>query len=274
MTTNFDWEGRVGDVWAQEWRRTDRSFVNLSPRLNETILAAAPDTGTAIDLGCGAGQTAIALAMARPGLSVIGIDLSAELIDVASGRGQGIANLAFRVGDTAALDHLAADLFVSRHGVMFFSDPVAAFTAIRAAGARGARLVFSCFRDVALNPWAQVLEGSATAPDKPGYAPGPFGFADPDLTADILARAGWVDAAPVAVDYDYVAGEGSDAVADAVQFFSRIGPTARTLGDAAPDRRCDLMARLANTLAAHETREEVRFRAAAWIWTARAGGTA
>jgi SAM-dependent methyltransferase len=276
MTTNFDWSGQVGDVWAQEWRRTDRSFAEFTPHLNRAILAAARDGGRAIDLGCGAGETAIALATARPAFDVTGIDLSSELIAVARERGVGIANLAFRLGDTAALDPgLAADLFVSRHGVMFFDDPVAALSAIRSAGSRDTRLVFSCFRDSALNPWSQLIDEPAgnAAPPK-AYAPGPFGFADPDLTADILAEAGWADASPVAVDYTYIAGAGPDPVADAVHFFSRIGPTARMLADAAPDDRADLLARLAKALADHETGGQIQFPAAAWIWTARAGGAA
>ena len=41
MTSDRDWTGRVGDIWATEWRRTDRSFEGLAPVLNAAILAAA-----------------------------------------------------------------------------------------------------------------------------------------------------------------------------------------------------------------------------------------
>ena len=83
MTTNAEWAGRVGDVWAREWSRTDRSFANLTPHLNNAVLAAAPERGCAIDLGCGAGETSIALATARPDLDVTGVDVSEDLIEVA-----------------------------------------------------------------------------------------------------------------------------------------------------------------------------------------------
>ena len=65
---------------------------------------------------------------------------------------------------------------------MFFDDPVAAFTRLRHAVTADAHLVFSCFRDVTLNPWA-IETGAAVAgtpPQKPGTSPGPFAFADAD----------------------------------------------------------------------------------------------
>jgi SAM-dependent methyltransferase len=277
MTNSFDWSGVVGDVWAREWRRTDRSFAGLSPNLNAAILAAAPNTGLAIDLGCGAGETSMALATARPALAVRGVDLSEGLIAIARERASGIGNLTFQVGDTAALDPLlGATLFLSRHGVMFFDDPVAALSAIRAAAAEDGRLVFSCFRDSGLNPWSRIVDAPQTHGVMPSgeYTPGPFGFADRAMTADILARAGWVDAEPVAIDYDYIAGAGPDPVADALAFFSHIGPAARALADAPPDRRSALLARLRSVLAEHETDGQIEFPAAGWLWTARAGARA
>jgi 16S rRNA (guanine1207-N2)-methyltransferase len=41
---------------------------------------AVPDATTAVDLGCGTGVLAVALAVARPGLSVIGVDESAAAV--------------------------------------------------------------------------------------------------------------------------------------------------------------------------------------------------
>lgn len=83
MTGAFDWQGKVGDVWAVEWRRTDRSFTELTDHLHGRVIAAAPPSGRAVDIGCGAGETSIALALAKPGLTVTGIELSADLLDIA-----------------------------------------------------------------------------------------------------------------------------------------------------------------------------------------------
>ena len=277
MFSSDEWTGRTGDVWADEWRRTDRSFGGLSERLNAAIFAAAPPTGRAVDLGCGAGETSIALAAACPDLAMTGLDISPALIAVARERGAGIANLRFDVADTAALDPATgADLLMSRHGVMFFDDPIASFTAIRAGARHGATLVFSCFRERSANSWAMLsndLVGEPAAPP-PGYVPGPFGFADHAFVTDLLARSGWKNAEAIAVDYHYVAGQGDDPVADAADFFSRIGPVARTIAEQPSDRRADLFERLKTLLSSHVAGDTVAFPAAAWIWTATNGDTA
>ena len=273
MTDTFEWQGRVGDVWAAEWRRTDRSFSGLAPLLDAAILAVAPQTGNALDIGCGAGATSLALAAARPGLSITGVDLSEGLIAAAVARGDA-ANLRLIVGDASAPPAVDGgyDLAVSRHGVMFFPDPVAAFTAIRARMAPGAPLVFSCFRAVAENPWAADV--GAAAGSSPGasngYAPGPFAFADPAFVGGILADAGWSDAAPQSVDFRYIAGGGEDPVADALDFLSRIGPAARALATLDDGERPAALARLRALLERNRDGDVVAFPAAAWIWSARA----
>ncbi|HEX4693543.1 class I SAM-dependent methyltransferase [Sphingomonas sp.] len=273
MTSAFEWNGRVGDVWAEEWRRTDRSFTDLSRQLDAAILEAAPESGAAIDIGCGAGGTSIALATARPRLAVVGVDLSPALVAIAAERAQGIDNLSFRVGDARDLPHASADFLFSRHGVMFFDDPVAGFAALRAVARPGARLVFSCFRARADNQWALTAEaavGNSGAPTTT-YAPGPFALADRDFTARVLREAGWRDPEARSADFAYVAGAGDDPVADAMSFFSRIGPAARALAAAPPDRRAAMRDKLAAALADHVTNGTVTFRGAAWIWSAIAG---
>jgi len=272
VTKTFDWAGHNGDVWAEEWRRTDRSFVHLSPRLDAAILAAAPEQGSAIDIGCGAGGTAMALAARRPDLAVTGIDLSSALVEVARERAAGVPNLAFEVADAQGLGEARADLLFSRHGVMFFDDPVAGFAALRAAAVPGAKLVFSCFRARADNEWALVVDAAVGNPDpapSPDYVPGPFGLADPAFTADVLARAGWHGEAQ-AIDFAYVAGAGVDPIADALDFFSRIGSGARAMADATPERRAVMRDSLGAVLADHVDGDAVTFAASAWIWVATA----
>lgn len=271
--TPTDWQTRIGDVWAAEWPRTDRSFINLSPILNTAILAAAPaHPATALDIGCGAGGTSHGVIAARPDLAVTGIDLSPALVAIARDR---VPQARFHVAD-AARDPIREqpDLIYSRHGVMFFTDPVAAFTHLRVQVRPGASLIFSCFRDRRHNHWAGDLVAAVTgvAPAASGgYAPGPFGFADPLLVEDILTRAGWSAVRADAVDFAYVAGAGDDPVADAISYFTRIGPLAPTLAAADPADRLGLLDRLAAALARHSDGSYVQFPASAWLWRAQAG---
>src|SRR5689334_6072819 len=118
MTNNADWQGAVGNSWAEEWRRTDRSFSDLALRLDAAIVAAAPEgRGVALDIGCGAGATTIALAVKRADLTIVGIDVSPQLLDVARDRAEraGLTNARFATADLeAALPELPApDLLFS-----------------------------------------------------------------------------------------------------------------------------------------------------------------
>lgn len=280
MTDRTDWQDRVGDTWAAEWRRTDRSFAGLAPALDAAILAAAPPTGRAVDIGTGAGATAAAFAAARPAMSVIGIDLSTALLATARAERAPLPNLRFVAGDvlTAAVDAAPVDLFFSRHGVMFFDDPAAAFAVLRRAARPDTALVFSCFAPRADNGWIGVLDAVLGPSDLPrGYAPGPFAFADPAMVGDILRRSGWVAAAPAQIGYRYVVGEGETddaALADALSFFTRIGPAAPVIAAAAPDDRARVTDRLRAELRPHCRGGVVALDASAWIWTARAGEAA
>lgn len=277
MTERDAWRARVGEVWAAEWRRTDRTFADMARSLDAAILAVAPARGHALDIGCGAGATAAALAAARPQLSVLGVDLSSALVGVARVERGPLPNLDFVVGDvmTAAADAAPVDLFVSRHGVMFFDDPVTGFAALRQAAAPDAALVFSCFAGRSDNEWVGIVDTVIGGPPvrNGDYAPGPFAFAEPAMVADILARAGWRDATPQRVDYRYYAGEGADdtaALDDAASLFTRIGPAAPWLAGFAETERTAVRARLLEAFVPYCRDGRVVLGASAWIWTARA----
>lgn len=275
MTDATAWQGAVGDVWAKEWRRTDRSFSDLSRHLDRAIAAVAPERGRACDIGCGAGSTSLALAGARPELDIVGVDLSAALVDIARSRAMESPRLRFLAGDVEQVAPALGrcDLFLSRHGVMFFPAPLVAFRRLRDAAVDGAPFVFSCFRTPAENGWATGLVEAVTgkAPvAATGYAPGPFGFAEPVFVADMLRDSGWHGGDPVAVDYVYRAGAGDDPVEDALAFFCRIGPAAAALSRLAANEREPARDRMRCVLRRHVSAGGVDFAAAAWIWTARA----
>jgi SAM-dependent methyltransferase len=279
MTEAYEWRGRVGDVWAEEWRRTDRS---LAP-VNDALVAAAAaeaasfDRPRILDVGCGAGATSLALADALKGADITGIDLSAPLVAVARGRAEGRDNIRFEVGDAARWSPAAGrfDLLVSRHGIMFFEDPVAAFGHLNALAGADGRLVFSCFRGRRENPWVTALDPilARFAPDALAAAPppvGPFAFGDPLRIEAILSESGFVSPMIRRFDFDFVAGAGNDPVGEAVSYFRRIGPFASMLrGLGAGDGKAAL-AELAAVAGAHLAAGRIAFGAAAWIVTARA----
>ena len=271
MTNQGEWEGGVGRSWAAEWERTDRSFAAMTPHLLRAI-TALPGRDI-VDIGCGAGELSLALAEGRPGARVLGIDISADLVATATIRSQGRANCVFALADAATWqpDRGAPDLYVSRHGVMFFDDPLGAFAHLAHVAARSASLCFSCFRAPRENPWAsalgELIGGGGIAPGDP-HAPGPFAFADRDYVADLLGSAGWKGIRFEPCDYRYLAGSGRDPVGDALGFFMRIGPAARALRELPEAERAPVIARIERFLAEQSAHGEVAFPAAAWIVTA------
>lgn len=234
MTEIGEWQGKVGESWAAEWQRTDRSFSNLTGRLIDAM-AAAPYRNV-IDIGCGAGEISLRLAEHDPAAQITGLDVSPALVQVAQSRANslGRANVRFVVTDAATWRPEtgdAPDLLVSRHGVMFFDAPDRSFANFHAFAAPGARLVFSCFRAPRFSPFfteVGKLLPSADGPADP-HAPGPFAFSDRARVESILSGAGWRDISFEAVDFQMIAGSGADPIADALAYFQRIGPAARIL---------------------------------------------
>ena len=271
MTGASEWTGRVGGAWAGEWRRTDRSFGALTDRLLDPD--AIGGFTAALDIGCGAGELVERLAAAHPAAPVVGVDISPELLDVARARCADLPNARFELADAAdwtPAEPLRPELLISRHGVMFFADPVAAFAHLRALAAPGARLRFSCFRGREDNGWAAALASAlpvpAEAPDP--VAPGPFAFSDPARVEAVLTGAGWRDVGFEPVDYAMIAGEGEDAAEEALAYFQRIGPAARAIAELPEAERPAVRERLRRVLAAHHAGGRVALPSAAWIVTA------
>jgi ubiquinone/menaquinone biosynthesis C-methylase UbiE len=192
-----EWNGLQGRTWAELQQTLD---VLVSPFGNAAMSTAAPRPGErVIDVGCGCGDTSIALTrLVGAAGAVLGIDVSQPMLEVARSRAVGLAQLSFIEADAAAaVLPDGVDLLYSRFGLMFFADPAAAFAHLRGALRRGGRCVFVCWRTPRDNPWAmtpllaarQAL-GITPAPVDP-HAPGPFAFADDVRLRSILSDAGF-----------------------------------------------------------------------------------
>jgi ubiquinone/menaquinone biosynthesis C-methylase UbiE len=192
-----EWNGAPGRRWAEMRAELDRL---TQPFGDAALKAASARPGEkAIDIGCGCGETALALASAvGPAGEVLGVDISQPMLAVAKGRAQGLKQLSFREADASAAALPAGrDLLFSRFGVMFFDAPTEAFAHMRRALASSGRAAFCCWRAPKDNPWAIApLHAARTAmkvearPSNP-LAPGPFAFSDADRLRSILAGAGF-----------------------------------------------------------------------------------
>jgi len=272
MSVSHDWRGETGDAWAEEWPRTDRTLAPVNDALVAEAVAHAAAGARILDLGCGGGATSLALADALPEARITGVDLSSALVAVARARAGEGGRLSFEVGDAASWSpaEAAFDLIVSRHGVMFFDDPVAAFTHIKGLARPGASLIFSCFRDRRDNEWVRAMRPvferfapeTLAAPEPPT---GPFAFGDPRRIYEILCEAGFAAPEMAPLDFDFVVGAGEEPIAGAMAYFTRVGPIAVMLRGIAEADRAAATAMIASIAAEHERDGRIAFAAAAWI---------
>lgn len=267
------WNGDQSSAWVTSASRFD---AMLAPYIPILLDSAGLDDGEAVvDVGCGSGALArAAAAVVGPGGSVTGLDISAPLISLARESSAGIDHLSFMEGDaqTTNLGDMAADVVISRFGVMFFDDPIAAFANLGRAAAPGGRLAFGCWRSALENEWITVPMGAIVPilgmPDLPAPdAPGPFRFADADGVRSILGQAGWnrVEVAPLDVDTPL----GGTADFDtAVDFILNDAMARRLLEGKTEDQRAEAEAALREALAPHRGDEGVILAGAAWLVTA------
>jgi SAM-dependent methyltransferase len=141
--------------WIANHARYDRMHAPFTTLI---LGAADPQPGDRLlDVGCGCGGTTLAAArLIAPGQAT-GLDLSGPMLAQARADADaaGLANVVFEQGDAQVheLEPAGFDAVISRFGVMFFEDPVAAFANIRSATRSGGRLVFVCWQPLAANQW-------------------------------------------------------------------------------------------------------------------------
>jgi SAM-dependent methyltransferase len=271
-----EWATRSGSVWARRWRDTDAALAGLAPHLLSAVVSRAPDRPfRAFDVGCGPGSTSIDIAAACRQAEIIACDVSPDLAEIARRRTADIPRIRVVEGDAEALAGSEGpfDLIFSRHGVMFFPDPVRAFRSLRDASNSGASLVFSCFQSWESNPWASELASAAAGRElpPPGREPSGFAFAAPDYMLQILEASGWAEAEARDVTFDYVAAEGAGTVEAALSFLTDIGPASRIVSELPEQERGRAVQRMRDVIERHFDGEAVAFPAAAWIWSAKAG---
>ena len=267
------WNGEAGRRWTAVQESQDRLLSAVSETLFEV---AAPRPGEAvIDVGCGAGDTTLRAA-ALTGRA-LGVDMSEPMLARARQRAaQSGSPARFALADATLYDFSAeaADLMLSRFGVMFFAEPTKSFANLRRGLKPGGRLTFACWRHPDLNPWLMTPYAAALKrlPPQPPLAldePGPFAFHDPERVRRILEAAGFADArfAPRELELDVADGAGLES---AVARSLTLGPTSRALTDQPDDIRESVGAEIRAALASRVKGEKVPLAGAVWIVSARA----
>ena len=193
-----------------------------------------------LEIGCGTGAVTLPLAAAvgRHG-RVFAVDISEPMLGVARRQVDecNLSNVTLLLGDAQVLEfeRAAFDVVTSRMGVMFFVDPVAAFSNIGRALKPGGRLVFACWAPLAENRhWLisydiAVRHLGEPAPS-PAHEPSPLAFADPEYIRWLLAAAGFSEIVVERAHPTIIGGSPEEEARHAVM----MGPTARLIEEKKP----------------------------------------
>jgi SAM-dependent methyltransferase len=268
------WNSAASRAWADQHERMDRAVAEVTKALLDM---AAPQPGERVlDIGCGSGTTVLELA-ARVGPHgyVLGADIADHSVARARERiaAAGVQHAEAIVADVSVqpFEPNSFDLSFSRFGVMFFSDPAAAFANVRRAMKPDGRVALAVFRAAADNLWpnsplAAVRHLLPPIPVPGPEDPGPFSWADPVRVHRILEGAGFREISLTAVD---PLGQLGGRAAEAAQFMMLFGPLTRLLPALPAPQRDAVRSALEGFFEGHTTSQGVVLPAANWLVRAR-----
>lgn len=232
------------DYWASaaayQWIAREASLdAMLAGVLTRVLDHAGLQPGEQVlDIGCGTGASCLAaVQLVGPEGRVAGVDISAQLLDRARSRARdaGAQNITFTLADaqTHAFAAASVDVILSRFGVMFFEDPVAAFANMARALKPGGRMAFAAWAPPQQVPWFSIPVGAAVArlgkpaPTDP-TAPGPMAFQDPDRVMRMMGAAGLKNVVCQTEKIDLTP---KGAFDDIIAFATRVGPASRIMAE-------------------------------------------
>jgi ubiquinone/menaquinone biosynthesis C-methylase UbiE len=268
------WNSTMGHSWVSQQAVISDVFTSVT---SVSLDAAAAKPGEhVIDIGCGTGDTLLALAkVVGPSGSVFGVDVSVPMLGFAKHRAAeaGLGNVTCALADATsyAFEPRWADLVYSRFGVMFFDDPIKAFTNIRSGMKAGGRLVFVCFRSMPESPWFRVPIEAARphVPPQPPVdpmAPGMFSLAREERLRGILTEAGFREMALKATDVPI---HGKD-ITQSMTFITQAGPLSALLENASDEQRTRATEAVRNALAATIGADGCGLHVGLWLVSASA----
>jgi ubiquinone/menaquinone biosynthesis C-methylase UbiE len=271
------WAGKSGDRWLAN---IDGFEGMIKPIGDALIKQAAFSQGEhIIDIGCGAGATSLLIAQ-KTGASgfVTGLDISPVLVNEATKRAEKLKleNIQFILGDAAVanLPTGQADCVFSRFGIMFFSNPYAAFTHIHGFLKPSGRLSIACWSSLPENPWmfevVNTLAKYFPLPTPVPRAPGAFAFAEPNYVKEILQTSGFQDITISSWQHNLLIGGSNPSPELTAEFLLKATSLGQLPEDLSDTVKTAIHSELSNRLREYETKDGVQMPSSVWFVKARA----
>lgn len=266
------WNGAMGEIWVETQEFIDGMLKPLEELIVDTVNSLSPKN--VLDVGCGNGTTTLAIARAiAPQGQCTGIDISAPMLKNAQARALS-SNISANFicadpSDYLFVDDAKFDVFTSRFGVMFFADPVLAFTNLRTAAAHQARLACLVWRAAAENGFLSAAQQAAAPflpkpPARDPTSPGPFALADPDHVHSLLTTSGWTKIELHSVDLKCTFP--SD---DLDLFLTKLAPIGHDIETLDKDTQIEIARTVRSAYEKYVHGNEIRFTASCWLITAQ-----
>ena len=203
------WE-QAAKGWATQREHIQASALPVSERIIEC--ARLHPGHEVLEVAAGLGDTGLLAAeLVKPGGRVVITDGADAMVEAARAHAEagGADNVEVRQMEAEWLDVTTAsfDAILSRWGYMLLADPEAALREARRGLRPGGRIALAVWAPITANPWIEVVQrellarGLASAPE-PG-TPGMFALAAPGALEELLAAAGFADAAVEPVDFTW-----------------------------------------------------------------------
>ena len=268
------WNDLKGELWVELQTRIDPMLSVFDQKLFEVLEAQSGER--ALEIGCGTGTTTLKMSECLgPSGSIHAVDFSRPMICRAQERASeaSVDHADFVEAEAQEYDYPSGefDLAYSRFGVMFFQDPVKAFSKIRNAMKPGGRLGYICWADKSKNPWisepAQVAKEFLELPKPPGEdEPGMFSMCREERIFEILEKAGWSEIKVEWFESTNMIGKNAE---DAADFISRMGPMSEPFSEADEGQKQKTLEALRTFLKDRETPNGVQMGFGNWVVTAK-----
>lgn len=188
----------ISSGWEAVQDTFERGAASMTARLLD--LGGVREGQAVLDVATGLGEPALTAAdHVGPGGRVVGVDIAASMVEVARRRAKNHDNVEFLVADLESIDlpPKSFDVVLSRWGLMFAVDHVAAFRTVARLLVPGGVLAASMWSEPQRAPMMStgyaVLAQRLDMPPPPPGLPGPFSMSDPGQLTEELTEVGFTE---------------------------------------------------------------------------------